>query len=165
MQSALPPDCDPRLKRFVDYLASKAPPGKLAGRHHIVPQETLGLLPFVTLYDSVAQANVGPRYRVRLIGTHTVELLGSDPTGKFVDEIIPAPKRAEILAMYIRVVASKQPQYYANALGNLGREHIHFERVAFPLARNGDDVDMLALLRVGYDDRDQQFAGKNSEGG
>lgn len=105
------------------------------------------------LYDVVAQAGGNPRYRTRLAGTHVVDLLGVDTTGKFVDEILPPTNGAEIIGHYNQVVMTKQPHYLEGNLSNRGREHIALERIAFPLARNGEDVDMLALMMVGFDMR------------
>ncbi len=87
----LPSDCDVRIRRFADYLASKAPSGKLPGRQDIVPHEIPDLLPYLMLYDIVPQPSGNAiRYRTRLAGTHVVELLGGDPTGKFVDDVLLA---------------------------------------------------------------------------
>ena len=153
----LPADCDPRLRRLAEYLAAQAPPGKLPGRQHLTPEDIPEILPYITLCDVVPQENGGRRYRVRLAGTHVVELLGTDPTGKFIDEVLPPKMCAEIIKRYDEVVRTKQPSYQTGELKNAGREHVRFERAAFPLARDGENVDMLIFIRVGMDAQGRQF--------
>lgn len=150
----LPPAYDPRIERFSVYLAAKAPPGKLPGRQHIDPHEITDLLPYLMLYDVVPQASDDPRYRTRLIGTHAAELLGTGATGRFIDEILPAVRGAEIIGHYNQILIAKQPHYFEGTLTNIGREHIRFQRAGFPLARNGENVDMLVLIMIGFDTRE-----------
>jgi hypothetical protein len=146
MGGAIPADYDPRFQRLADYLAAKAPPGKLPGRQHIDPTEIPDLLSYVTLIEVVKQADGDPRYRVRLAGTQVVELLGVDGTGKFVDEILTTPDGAAIIRTYKDMLLSKEPQPLHGALRGHGRDHVPFQRVAFPLARDGVNVDMLLFL-------------------
>lgn len=156
----LPPDCDSRIRRFAEYVDSKAPPGQLPGRQHIVPSEIPDLLPFLALYDVVRDANGHLRYRTRLAGTHVVELFGEDPTGKFMDEYVSNHSVEQVLKRYHRIVATKEPSYQEGAFRRAGREHIRYHRAAFPLARNGADVDMLVLIRVGVDTQGKPFVGE-----
>jgi hypothetical protein len=154
----LPPGCDTRLKRFADYLREKARHGKLPGRQDIEPVEIPDLLPYLVLYDVVPQESGCPRYRTRLVGTRVVELLGDETTGKFLDDILPIKKGAEIIGEYDRILATKQPRYLEGRLSNRDRGHILFQRIVFPLARNGEEVDMLAMIMVGFDTRLLQIA-------
>ena len=157
MAFELPADCDVRIRRFAEYLASKAPAGRLPGRQHIIPTEIADLLPFLALYDVVQNGSGSPRFRVRLAGTHVVELFGHDPTGKCMDEYVPSPKAEQVCRRYHQVVQAKEPSFYAEELCAEGREHVRFQRVAFPLARDGENVDMLVLIRVGSDRRGDLF--------
>ena len=149
MDMPLPPGCDTRLKRFADYLSRKAAPGKLAGRQDIDPLELRDLLGSLVLHDVVPQKGGGQRYRTRLVGTRVVELLGGDTTGQFLDERLSPERGALIIGHFDRVVETKQPHYFGGKLSNRNREHILVQRVCFPLARNGEDVDMLAIVMVG----------------
>lgn len=149
----LPPDSDPRLRHLAEYLTSKAPAGRLPGRQHIIPNEIPELLPYLTLLSIVERESGDLRYRFRLVGTHVVELFGFDPTGKFVEEALPPERTPDILKRYNQTVRTKRPTYHVGQFQQKGREHVRFERAAFPLARNGEDVDMLILIRVGVDAR------------
>jgi hypothetical protein len=153
MDFALPPGCDARLKRFAHYLAEKAPHGRLPRRQDIEPVEIPELLPYLVLYDVVPQESGCPRYRTRLVGTRVVELLGDETTGKFLDDFLPIKKGAEIIGEYDRILTTKQPHYLEGRLSNRGREHILFQRIVFPLARDGKEVDMLVMIMVGFDTR------------
>lgn len=153
----LPADCDTRIRQFAEYLASKTPSGRLPGRQHIVPSEIPDLLPFLAIYDVIREANGNLRYRVRLLGTHVVELFGEDPTGRFMDEFLPASRTEEVVERYHEVVQSKEPRYYADELVREGRKHVRFQRAAFPLARNGEEVDMMVLIRIGMGGRGDVF--------
>lgn len=50
-----------------------------------------------------------PRYR--LVGTRLTELLGEDPTGKYLDQMYSPAIRGEALAAYRRTVETGQPDY------------------------------------------------------
>lgn len=149
MVSGLPDNCDLRIRRLAEYLAAEAPPGKLPGRQHVVPDKIPELLTYVTLFDVIPQHDGTRRYRTRLAGTHVVELMGTDPTGKYLDEYLPGEESAAVRERYDQVVLTKLPSYRAALLQNPGREHVRFQRAAFPLARDGEKVDMLIVIRVG----------------
>ena len=135
-----------RFRRLADYLAAKAPPGKLPGRQHIDPTEIADILPFVMLMDVIREGSGEPRYRVRLMGTEVVAVQGSDGTGKFVDEILTDPEGAEVIRRYAEVLRTHEPQYRRGVVATPGRKHMHYERLAFPLARDGETVDMLMFV-------------------
>ena len=135
-----------RFRRLADYLAAKSPPGKLPGRKHIDPLELADLLPWVMLIDVVSQASGEPRYRIRLKGTEVVALQGSDGTGKFVDEVLTGKEGPAIIRGLGEILRSREPQYRRGNIATIGREHVPYERVAFPLASDGENVDMLILV-------------------
>jgi hypothetical protein len=134
----------PRFKRLHDYLAAKAPPGKLPGRQHIDPLELRDLLPHLMLVDVVRAPGRPVRYRIRLVGTAVVALQGSDATGKFVEEVLD--KGPDVIARYEEILATRQPQYRRGEVATAGRDHLTYQRVAFPLATDGDAVDMLLFV-------------------
>ena len=138
----------PRFRRLADYLDSKAPPGKLPGRQHIDPLEIPDLLPHLMLIEVLPQAGGGARYRIRLVGTAVVAIQGSDGTGKFADEILTAAEGADIIKGYDEIVRTRQPQYHSGTVATAGRDHVDYERIAFPLAADGEHVDMLIFVFV-----------------
>jgi len=139
-------DRHPRFRRLADYLAGKAPPGKLPGRQHIEPLDIPDLLPHLMLIDVVPQPGGGNRYRIRLVGTAAVAIQGSDATGKFADQILTAPEGAEVIERYDEIVRTRQPQYRRGVVATPGRDHVDYARIAFPLAADGEHVDMLIFV-------------------
>ena len=136
----------PRFRRLADYLAAKAPPGKLPGRQHLDPLELFDLLPYLMLMDVVRQPDGSARYKLRLVGTEAVAIQGSDGTGKFADEVLTGQDGAEIIRRYDEILKTRQPQYRRGVVATPGREHVQYERMAFPLARDGENVDMLIFV-------------------
>lgn len=132
----------PRFQDLATYLAAKAPPGRLPGRHHIDPIEIPRLLPYLNLVDVVREAD-RRRYRFRLVGTDVAAKNGSDVTGKWVEDAFPPEPAAAITSAYDEVVATRTPHHWASVMGIPGREHVRFERIMFPLASDGETVDML----------------------
>jgi hypothetical protein len=100
-----------RFRRLADYLAARAPQGKLPGRKHIDPLELADLLPWVMLIDVMLQARGEARYRIRLVGTEVVAIQGSDGTGKYVDEVLTGEEGAEVIRGYGEILRTREPQY------------------------------------------------------
>ncbi len=142
----IPPPFDrhPRFARLRDYLASKAPPGKLPGRQHIDPLEIPDLLPHLMLVDVIRAAGQPPRYHIRLVGTQVVVIQGADATGKFVEEVLD--KGPEIIAHYDDILTTRQPQDRRGQVATQNRNHVSYQRIAFPLATDGETVDMLIFI-------------------
>jgi len=134
----------PRFRRLRDYLATKAPPGKLPGRRQVDPLDIPDLLPYVMLVDVLRSPGQSPRYRVRLVGTEVVKIQGADGTGKFVEQILT--EGPDIIAGYAEILSTKRPQYRRGEVATVGRDHVFYERIAFPLASDGDTVDMLMFI-------------------
>jgi PAS domain len=141
---ALPLDRHPRFRRLFEYLGAKAPPGKLPGRQHVDPVEIRDLLPYVMLIEVVRASGQADRYRIRLMGTEVVALQGSDGTGMFVEDVLT--KGPDVIAGYADIVTSGQPQYRQGEVAAAGRDHLTYQRIAFPLAADGQHVDMLMFV-------------------
>ncbi len=148
MNSTSPAESHPRFRRFAAYLAGKAPPSKLPGRQHIDPAEIVDLLPYLMLIDVIPQEKAEPRFRIRLVGTEVVAIQGSDETGSFVDDVLTGDEGASIIRGYNEIIATKQPQYRHGSVATKGRDHVPYERVAFPLAADGEHVNMLAFVFI-----------------
>ena len=136
----------PRFRRLADYLAAKAPPGKLPGRQHINPAELSDVLPFLMLMDVLRQPSGPPRYRIRLMGTEVVAIQGFDGTGKLAEELLTGAEGAQVIAAYDDILRTKTPQYRRGGVAAIGRDHVPYARIAFPLASDGEHVDMLIFV-------------------
>jgi len=148
MKSVPQIDEHPRFRRLSDYLASKAPFGKLPGRQHIEPTEIADLIPWIMLVDIITQADGEPRYRIRLVGTEVVNIQGSDRTGQYVQQVLDSAEATAIMQGYGEIIRSHVPGYRAGVVATVGRDHVHYRRIAFPLARDGEHVDMLIFVFV-----------------
>ena len=137
----------PRFQRLHRYLRDKATAGGLAGRQDIDPIELKGLLPYVNLFDVVREEE-RLRFRFRLLGTAQADALGTDFTGRFVDEVFDERAAKPILKAMQSVVNSGQPHYADVSVPLPDRAHIRFERTIFPLASDGQSVDMLIAAYV-----------------
>jgi hypothetical protein len=151
MNAEPPIEKHPRFRRLAEYLAAKAGRGKLPGRQHIDPAEIADLLPYLMLVDVVPQPAGEPRYRIRLMGGEVAAIQGEDVTGKFIEDVLTGSEGPEVVHRYGEILRSGQPQYRHGVVATSGREHVHYERVAFPLARDGRNVDMLLLVFVAAD--------------
>jgi hypothetical protein len=144
----LPPEAtDSRLRAFYEYWRSRAPDGRLPGRQHIDPLDVPALLPDLVLFDVVRQGegeNASLRFRVRVAGGTLVELVGgTNPTGRFIDEFVPANRRGQLNGAYASVVRERIAHYWESQLWTEGREFVRVQRLALPLARDGASVDMV----------------------
>lgn len=118
----------------------------LPGRQHIDPLEFADLLPWIMLIDVLPQTAGEPRYRIRLMGTEVVEIQGADETGRYVEEVLTGPEGAEVIRGCDEILRTRQPHHRRGGVATSGREHMYYERVAFPLASDGENVDMLILI-------------------
>lgn len=142
----------PRFAWMRDHLAALAPAGLLPSRRQLDPLQLRTLLPFITLLDVVRAAG-GLRYRYRLIGTRQTEIVGRDRTGEFIDTVA-SPALYERLRKYLdQATASRQPVYNRFPLPFAEFDVIDCERVYFPLADDGREVDVLLVLNSYPSDR------------
>jgi hypothetical protein len=142
--AADPLDRHPLFRRLADYLAEKAPPGRLPGRQHIDPVELRDMLPHLLLLDVLRDdEGAQPGFRVRLAGTEVETFHGRGLTGLTADEAFPGPRAEPILASYREIARTGVASFRRSSVLTPGREHLVFERMMFPLARDGASVDML----------------------
>ena len=112
-------------------------------RGDIDPIDLKKILPLMILIDVVPDAR---RYVYRLVGTHEVEMRGSDPTGKPVDEAYYAEAAGDTAYYLDRVVRTRQPVLYRGTYQPL-RTRTQREDVLFlPLSKDGEAVNMIMVL-------------------
>jgi hypothetical protein len=138
----------PRYAWMRDYLASVAPPGALPGRQHIDPIFLRTLLPLINLVD-VLRENDRVRFRFRLVGTRQAEVTGRNYTGEYIDTGVLPAFLERVRNNMQAAVATGSPVYDRFPLPFKERDFIDSERVFFPLAADGENVDLLLILH-GY---------------
>ncbi|MCM0019391.1 MAG: PAS domain-containing protein [Tagaea sp.] len=130
---------------LLGYWRGKRRDGLLPARKDIDPVDIRrDVLPDMYLMD-VVPAKPRRRFRYRLVGTHMVDLSGTDPTGRFVDEFIDPARVAEMHDWEDRVVDEPEAWVYSAPLAFKHRDFKWAWRLSLPLAADGKTVDMLLL--------------------
>ncbi len=142
----------PRVRALYEYWRSIHPgPGRLPGRAAVDPMAIPRLLPYIMLLDVVGQP---PRFRYRLIGTRMVDALGTDFTGRWLDEAHVRPDGSlPVFPSYVRVATQGLHDWRRGAphfAGYLDR-CTELERIFLPLATDGKTVDMILAINVFFD--------------
>ncbi|MBI3452677.1 MAG: PAS domain-containing protein [Rhodospirillales bacterium] len=91
------------------------------------------------------------RFRFRLIGTEVVSRAGRDVTGAWVEEAFLPDRSGGVIDSYRCVAQTRRPHHWRITMPVAGRDHIEFERIAFPLAADGENVDMLIVIHAFFD--------------
>lgn len=85
-----------------------------------------------------------PRFRIRYHGHMIGRAYGSaDCRGRYLDEVVPAARRDETIALYAHSAASGVPVYTIHDITDGTGRLIHFERLLLPFARDGQTIDRI----------------------
>ena len=91
------------------------------------------------------------RFRYRLVGSRQTRFAGRDITGLYVEEAV-LPLFVERINNNMRTCATERTALYdAFAMPHPDRDFVRTERIYFPLAADGETVDMLLIIN-GYPD-------------
>lgn len=127
------------------YWQKKNKNGCLPGRKDIDPVDMRQFLAHTALIDIVGDAT-SPKFRFRLVGTHIVDVHGSELTGQFIDELDIGDSWHDALALCHYTTENGKPAFQT---GEYLRKHddarFGFERLMLPLAGDGRSVDMLLV--------------------
>jgi len=91
------------------------------------------------------------RFRIRLYGTLISQYTGRDSTGKFVDEVIPAPVLPQFLKGLNWLADNALPLRVTGNYQFVDRPLVTYESLVLPLTNGGDQVAHL-LNATYYDD-------------
>jgi hypothetical protein len=83
------------------------------------------------------------QYRHRLIGTHNIEWLGRDATGRIVDESLYGPATAEIVETFNRIVEEARPFWRRNRMDWNNQRFLLHEAVEMPLSDDAGNIVMI----------------------
>lgn len=154
-----PPDArsawHPLVRFLYDHWLSIAPPGRLPGRQHIIPEDLVPIWSRLWLLD----VSHGPlRYRYRLCGTNLVHSLGREVTGRWLDEVHPqlmanpeSRERFRFMAETGCPTWRRGPPQWSH-----DPEHRTLESCIVPLASDGCIVDMMLGVVVLFDSQGRQ---------
>ncbi len=115
-------------------------------RHRMTPQLLKSHLPHVAIYERVQPVDGARRYRVRLMGTKFSAVMG-DFTGKFIDEVVPAPYHARWHAALDAVLEAGAPLRFLSRSDTCGKTYLYGEYLEAPLL--GADGAMNMIFAAG----------------
>ena len=142
----------PLHQRFLDmmrYLQDVAPDGRLAGRQHIDPLEFGQVMTLVNLVD-VERVEGDLRFRYRLVGVEQTRSAGREYTGLLVQDALLPELVPRVLSNMSAVLTTRSPVFDSFPIPHPDREFIISQRMYYPLASDGETIDMLLTLH-GYD--------------
>lgn len=152
---------DARLQAALSYWQSKTSNGRLPRRADIDPSDIPQLLPHIRLVD-VLGAGI---YRYRLIGTEIARVNGTDHTGRYVHDVIPAPYLSHVIALYDQC-SQERRAIYTESLFFSPRDRapdLHTKALFMPLSEDGDGVNIIfgaqVYLHIDRTLWDQHFIG------
>jgi hypothetical protein len=97
------------------------------------------ILPHLFLYERTSNG----RFRCRLAGTGVCEMYHNDPTGKYLDDMIPPPARESRIRLFRAVLDQERPIAYEGHIAEPGREWIPFLRLLLPISSDGFTADTV----------------------
>jgi hypothetical protein len=135
----------PLFARMRDYLARVAPHGRLPGRQHIDPIDLREVLALINLAEVVRESET-LRFRFRLVGTMQTTMAGREITGKFIEDAV-LPQFVDRIRTNMRAAVERKVAIYDRfEMPHPHRTFIDTERIYYPLAADGETVDMLLIL-------------------
>jgi hypothetical protein len=137
-------DADSRLHKVFDYWQQKRGAREMPARRDIDPTELVSVLPHLMLVD----VEKGPRFRYRLFGTAVAEAFGSDPTNRYIDEVMVGAYKAFLLGLYNDLLVSKKPVYSTSIYGGHREGQLWTQRLMLPLSSDGTNVDKVLAIQV-----------------
>jgi|GEM_PF-964778 len=158
---------DPAFREFYDHWRQAAPPGLLPGLQHIGPVARIPWLVANLATFEVVPTGKGLRFRIRAIGELMINVTGSDPTGRFVDELIKPEFKARVNEALSRVARERIAHYWENPMWTHQNDFISMRRLVLPLASDGRTVDMIFACYVRSDEptaEDQRLDGPSGRG-
>lgn len=140
----------PEFKALQSRWEELCPGGRLPARADFPPESLTPWMGHIQIVERIGEGDAA-RHRVRLVGTRIVYYEGRDNTGLFLDDVIPADQRDQIMEPYRRCAATRAPVYSAFYSCSEAAISSQLERLILPLAANGQAVDqfLVAIYRVG----------------
>ncbi|MFC7050200.1 PAS domain-containing protein [Emcibacter nanhaiensis] len=111
-------------------------------RKDFEPTEVPNVLKHILMVN-VEQAT--GRYLIRLLGSETVQALGADPTGQYVDSI---PVISRVVERCNWIVENKIPYYYQGNVEWSEKNFLEYRSITFPFSDDGETVDIIMAAMV-----------------
>lgn len=131
---------DPIIRKVYDYWAGKKSAGRLPSRREIDPVDIYDCLSWLMILEAVEG---GRDFRIRLAGSQIEEAHDRPLKGLMVGDLGSGDELASVLERFRGVMTTKTPNFHSGSLSMVGRAFIEFDRVALPLAEDGETVSHL----------------------
>lgn len=142
---------DPRIEAVYRYWCKCQRDGSLPRDTDIHPDEISAAIASHTMVLDVVRTEAAVRFRYRRVGKVFWRAGGVEPTGHFLDEVLPtkAGYRDYVIGIYREVTESKRPLYTENLFTRHGHSvPIGAKRVSLPITKDGGEVDMILAAHV-----------------
>jgi hypothetical protein len=137
----------PRIKRVFDFWIALRGDRPFPAWPDVKLMDIYDVAPFLAVLD-VEDENGATRFRYRFCGTTLVEarsnLVPSDPTGRYLDEIAWPFDPAPLITACGKVASLGKPALLAVGEVNESAYHLH-ERGFFPLGASGGAVSQILV--------------------
>jgi hypothetical protein len=141
----------PHLNHLYQYWSEKRHGRPLPSRNDIDPVEIKAAIwPHIMMLDVVYEGT-SPRFRYRRIGRVFTDAMGEDPTGRFIDEVLPDKSGYQqyIMGIYIELCRVRKPMYTENVFELTGQMvPMLTKRLSLPLSNDGVNVNMVLAGHV-----------------
>ena len=131
---------DAALKRFDAIWRSRCVDGGLPGAADIDPGELAGLLAHVMLVDVIRDGDA-VRFATRLVGQHHADLFGRAGAANYLSD-----GRSDGSDHLRDVISLALPRFTRGWVDGTAKGVASFERVSYPLASDGREVDQLISI-------------------
>src|SRR5260221_5919515 len=146
----------PHLKRLYEYWKAIHLPRGLPGRQEFDPSAVPDLLPNLWIMDVQREPF---RLRCRLVGTSIISSAPGGLTGKWLDDV--RPEIRDIPGYFDRhraVVETKIPSWRRGpSRFEIDAAYASLENLFLPLARDGQQVDMILAATIYYRHNGTEF--------
>lgn len=114
----------------------------MPSRADINPVEMKAFLPHLILLDVLD----GPRFHIRLVGTHPTGAAGKEMTGKYLEEVDFGGQAAEVIGACTQCLVSRAPHYLRRTYKSTVKDgQIEAHQLVTPLSIDGETVNMLLI--------------------
>jgi len=129
------------LLNLHEYWAERRGKKPVLDRADVDPTDIPTILPHLYLTDVLPDGG----FRVRLIGTHMVQRLGWDPTGKKISEILNGQYLEYVHSFLYAAVEARNPVFCESNYSIPGKDFLRVKRLILPMTHGGTTIDQLMI--------------------
>lgn len=139
----------PELNQLLSLWRTAAEQGGVPRRRDMTARLLKSYMRMIVLYERVAEADSSRRYRVRLMGSSVVQMLG-ELTGRFLDEALPEKYLPRWYPMLDVPLATGAPLRILARVDTVGKNFLVGENLCVPLRAEDGEIKIV-LVATCYD--------------